>query len=480
MKLFLTKSFTGLSDYENKGVAGRFKFGQNLDVRKDTDSLSCGQALTDDLSPTIEDNPMTSLALFVVNASDGNSYHFCRGGKIYKRSSAGTYTLVYTDADGVITGASEWVNDQGNKFLYWANSTKLKRKQIPGSSDWSDVNATVNGQTYPKTNLTSAVWHTMLQMSGSLYICNANTLGLVGYDDSYTNDALQLIPGNNSKCLMEYNNYAYIGCSRDDNGQRAELFVWDMAQSLNWNAVRKQGASPVNALISAEFPLAQVGPNGNIRLSDVSQYTLPIKSFPGGGQVNPDGVEADDLAYFGSFGNTPDTNTTDFDGQIRTGVYTFGRKKHNADPVTNLEYALDCDEIGYVKYVGTDLLISYYKEGVGYGVKKVDQSTKANGLYQSLDFRAPNSIKEPVWSMVKVVMKSLPAQCYITVRRRINKTGEWKNCNLVDKNTSADTEGTIEAFYLMGDKGRFCEVEIALHSYGDTCPEIFYFETIFE
>ena len=43
--VFEIKSFRGgLSDYEDKGVVGSFKFGSNLDIRKQIDSLSANQA----------------------------------------------------------------------------------------------------------------------------------------------------------------------------------------------------------------------------------------------------------------------------------------------------------------------------------------------------------------------------------------------------------------------------------------------------
>lgn len=472
MKAILINSFTGLSDFDNKGLEGSFKFGQNLDVRKEMDSLSAGQALTDDLAV----GTMTGLALFVVNCSDGNSYHFCRNGKIYKRTSARSYSLVYTDSEGVITGACEWVNNKGNKFLYWSTLTKLHRKAIPGNTSWTDVDATVNGQTYPKTNLTSATWHTMMEMGAGLYICNANTLAFVGYDDSYTNNALELVPGNNAKCLMEYNNYAYIGCSRDDNSQRGYLFAWDMGQSLNWNAKRKQGGSPVNALIDAEYPLAQVGTNGKVRFADVTSYSLPIKSFPGGGSVNPQGVEADDLAYFGSFGNTKDESET-----TRTGIYTFGRLLNNANPVMNLEYLLDADEIGYVQKVGSDLLISYYKSGTGYGIKRVDSGNKATGLYRSIDLKAPISNRETLWTQVRLVMKALPSGSSISVKRRINKTGDWLSCKLASSMSATfDTINGTEAIFLIGDKGKICEIEITLNPVGNDSPEIYQVEVYFE
>src|SRR3990167_1858829 len=217
--LFRIKSFRGgLSDWENTGIAGSFKFASNIDIRKAIDSLSCQQTLTDDLAA----GTMTGLDLFIVNCSDGSSYHFCANGRIYKRTSAGVYSLVYTDSDSVITGAAEWFNNAGNKFLYWTTATKLHRIRVDTAPEepWvASVDATVNGQTYPKTNLTSATWHTMKQINGNLYIANSALVAMVGYDDSYTTSALALIPSNVAKCLMEYGGYAYIGCSRVDNSQ---------------------------------------------------------------------------------------------------------------------------------------------------------------------------------------------------------------------------------------------------------------------
>ena len=53
----------GLSDYEDKGIVGAFKFAANLDVRKLKDTISAGQALLDEgvteesASPSISRSP---------------------------------------------------------------------------------------------------------------------------------------------------------------------------------------------------------------------------------------------------------------------------------------------------------------------------------------------------------------------------------------------------------------------------------------
>jgi hypothetical protein len=46
MPIYEIKHFSGgLSDWEDRGVTGAFKFGKNLDIRKQIDSLTCAQDL---------------------------------------------------------------------------------------------------------------------------------------------------------------------------------------------------------------------------------------------------------------------------------------------------------------------------------------------------------------------------------------------------------------------------------------------------
>ena len=466
--LFKIKSFRGgLSDWSDTGVVGSFKFGSNLDIHRDTDSLTCNQALADDLAT----GTLNGLPLWIVPCSNGNTYFFCEGGRIYKRTSGGVYTLVYTDADGTITGACEWGNDNGDTFLYWATATKLHRMIVAGN--WgNDIDKTVNGQSYPKSNLTSATWHTMKQINGTLLIANASKLAMVAWDDSYTTDALSLTPGNLAKCLMEYSGYAYVGNGRSDSAQNSEMFVWDTAQSLNWNGKNTVPASVINAMINAEYPLMQVGTSGKILLADISKYTMPIVEFPGGGSVNPDGVEVDGgLALFGSYGN----------GTGKTGIYSYGRKKKNADPVLNLEYAFDCGEIGSVKKIGSVVLMAYENTaGTAWGVKKVSTTLKATGTYQSIDLLFPTSDREPVLTKIRIVTAPLPASTSIACYRKMNKTGSFVLCNLEGGGTSFTTTGGQEAWFLVGDKGKITELQLILTPSANLAPEVLECQLYFE
>lgn len=462
---FRIKSFKGgLSDWDDVGVSGSFKFGSNLDIRKNTDSLSCGYSLTDDLS----EGTLDGLIMFIINCSDGNSYHATNTGKIYKRTSLGVYSLVYTDSGGAIKGLFEWGQSNGKTYIYWFTDTKMHSKEIPGASNWSDVDATIGSTTYPKT-INSATWHIAKQINGNMYFLNGNKLGMVGYDSSYTDEALVFTPGNLGKSLIEYKGYAYIGCYKNDSASNAELFVWDAVNSLNWNVKTAVPSDSINALVYAEYPLMQVGIAGQVMLMDITKNSVPLFSFPNGGQVYPDAVEASEgLNYFGVFGN----------GTGNSGVYTYGRKKNNADPVLNLEYQLDCSAIGSVRKVGTDILISY-ANGSAWGVKKVS-TNRATATYQSIDLLFPVSEKDNVLNKIRVVTAPLPSGTSIKCYRRLNKNGSFVQCNTQNGDTSFTTANEQEVYFLSGDKGKICEVELILTPSGTSTPEVYEIDLFFE
>ncbi len=550
---FLIKSFKGgLSDYENKGTEGSFKFGKNLNIRKKIDSLSCNQALKNETPPA---TGFHGLILFIVNASDGNSYGFDNAGYIYKRTVGGIWTQVYDDsAHGAIKGAEEWFDKNGKAYLYWATDTRENRKELPGLSNWTDVNTstdfffvttfsgigvddltqggtyvgtaahvydiqittigtpdkfkwrkdggawsaeilitggaqtitdgltvtfistaghalndiwtiTVSASTWPKTNLTSADWHTHKVAVGVLNIANKDKLAFVGYDNSYTNESLTLIPGNLVKALVERGNLVIVGTGRIDDSEAGSLFAWNTI-SDNWDSKKLIPAKGVNALIDTEFPLAQVGINGGLFLSDM-QNVMPIKSFPNGGRVNPDGVENDQgLALFGVFGN----------GAGYTGIYSFGRKGKNNPVVLNLEYQFDCDEIGSVKKIGSDLIFSY-KVGATYGVKIVDTANKAQAVYDSIDL-VPNTTFQqiPNFSSLVLTTKALPAGCKIEVWYKLNKQGNFIQARMQDDALQFVTTNATEAVFLLGENANIFETEVILIPNGNDTPEIYTIE----
>jgi hypothetical protein len=475
----------GQSDYEDKGISGSFKSGYGLDIRKQKDTLSCQQALKDDLAL----GTMTAAAYFVVPSSDGNTYFFCFDGKIFRRNAAGVYLLVYTDTQeaGRIIGAAEWYSSAGWTYLIWATATRLNIKKLSGPSytqtePWVDVNVADTGS-WPKTNLTNTAWHTMSIANGVLEICNGNLMAIVGYDLSYSNNGLALIPGNAATCVLERGKYGIIGCRKIDGKDETTLFAWD-GIGLSWNDKEIIKFSKINSMIDTEMAIAQIGEEGQLYISDFNS-PMPFRQIRGGGASLPDGITSyKGMALLGIHGNTNSLNSV-----LATGIYSIGRVNKNAPLVLNLEYQLTCDKITSVKVVNTDILIAY-KTGSDHGVKIVDTATKSDGIYQSLDLIAPVGSGSGValgrmleWSRVDLECQPLPAGCKIECWYKIDKatTGGlnndgWIQANIEPGNTGSGLQfqgtGNQNAVFYVGEKGRTFEVMLKLLHSGNLTPEV--------
>lgn len=464
--VFTIKSVRGgLSDWEDKGIRGSFKSGTALSIRRRRDSLYCNQALVDaDGSDVVVD-----LIKYTVPASDGNTYLF-GASKIYKQTSGGTISVVYTDSDGQICGAEEMWQANGKKYLFWATATKLKCKEIPGASNWSDVNASIvvgsDTYTYPKSNLTSQTDHTMKIANGALMICNGNYLAMVGWDGSYTNEALRLLPDMKAKTLIDRNDYVVIGTETFSGRKNAHLFEWE-TNSLNYLRKQKISTNSINALIEGEVMLMQGGTNGQIFFGDFTNR-LPVTSFPSGGRVNPNAIIEDDgIVYFGVYGSTDTT---------KNGIYSYGRNQKNGDFCLNFEYPVTCDEIGALEVIGGVMYVSYKVTGspTTYYWFKVDVSNKQTAIYESLDLIAPigQPDQETTWNTVDIFMSALPADTSIGVKYRVNKDAAWITAMLDGDTELLEVEDAIKASFIVGAVGDVIEVQITITPDGNTSPEV--------
>lgn len=519
MPAYEIKSFRGgPSDYEDKGIQGSFKMASNFDIRRDVDSLYCQQALVDEgllagsaspsasvspsssvsrsPSPSISSSPsatpspsasaspsssvslspsttpsssissspspsseLTSvfrdLILFFVECSDGYLRGFGNTGYIYRRDADGYWNVEYKDENGGITGANEWFPLR-DSYLYWVAGGVMKRKPLPGQSDWNDVEVV-------DENLNTADWHTMREAGGALVICNGPWLAMVGYDASFANEALDLIPGNIAKTIVERSGRSIIGTVRASDPTKG-----------------------VNGAIDAEIPLAQVGTDGELFYADMNS-SMPITRFPGGGKVNPGGVanEVEQVNFFEweqtalswidkqSVGNMALFGVFDADTG-RGGIYKFGRKKKNHPLVLNLDHLLDVDEIGaVVNYLDTTLVS--YQDGSDFGVKAVDPDTKAVGTYESLDFKSP--VKKPIditlWKMIEIFCSPLPTGSKIEAYYKLNKSGDWIQATMAGGATEFDKTGETKAVFNIADKAKIIEFKLVVTPVGNESPEIY-------
>lgn len=402
------------------------------------------------------------LIRFFVKATDGFTYGFGSTGYIYRRDDGGGWITVYKDPDGEIKGASEWYNRAGETYLYWATNTKLHRKRLPGLANWNDVDQGGTG-VWPKTNLNGVEWHTMRECGGALVIANGPYLAMVGYDESYTNEALDLIPGNIAKTIVERNGRTIVGTSRQSDPSKS-----------------------INAAIDCEVPLAQVGEEGQIYFANMTD-SIPVKQFPGGGKCNPGGVcnsiqpisffeweqtalswidkqEVGNLALFGVYNADAGYG----------GVYSYGRTDKNKPFVLNLDYQLDVTEIGAIIVLDGLLLISY-RDGTDFGVKAVDQNNKAIATYEGLDFKAPSKlpVKITEWKYAELLLDPLPSGTSVEFYYRMYKTGAYVRARTLDGETSFTKAGGKKALFSIEAEGEIFEHKIILNPSFNVSPEIY-------
>jgi hypothetical protein len=529
MAIYEINSFSGISDYADRGITGSFKMGRNLDVRKIDDTLSCGQALVDEglnssaspsassspsssvsrspspsvsLSPSETPSPSASaspssssslspsptpsssissspspsgglttvfadLIKWFVKGSDGYVYGFGNTGYIYRRDDDGFWIVVYKDPGGEITGAAEFPNDSNETYLYWVTGTSLHRKKVPGRSDWNDVD---EGDDWPKTNLNSADYHTMVVAAGQLHIANRSWLALVGLDESFTNESLNLIPGNYVKTLVERGGRVNIGTFRNSDPNKG-----------------------INAAIDCEIPMAQVGDEGELYYANMVD-SVPIKQFPGGGKCNPGGVtnQTDQVNFFEwestalswidkqSVGNMSmwgvHSATTNYNG-----VYSYGRKNKNHPFTMNMDYWLEVDEIGAIANKDGIDLISY-QEGTDFGVKATDTTAKAVGYYEGLELKAKtDKVVADItgWRVAEIYCEPLPDGSKIEFQYKLDKSGDWITAYMANGSSDFDEALETKAIFNIAEKGDIFEPRIVITPTGNTSPEIhrcrFYF-----
>lgn len=349
-------------------------------------------------------------------------------------------------------------------YLEWATRTELHRKEVPGNTSWNDVDApgTVQGDTFPKTNLDDADYHTMAQVDGGVMICNGSKLALSAYDDSYTNEALDLIPGNIAKAIIERGGHSVIGTYKPFAPLKG-----------------------VNGMIDTEIPISQVGDDGDIYYADFNS-SIATKRFPGGGHVNPGGMtnqvaqvnifdwQQEALSWIDkqSIGNMAIMGVFDADSGMG-GLYTFGRKYKNQPLTLNLEYQFDADEIGAVVSFNGTTIFSYELDGE-FGVYSVDPDTKATGIYEGIDLKAPikKTLELTKWDTVELKMSALPAGCSVQFWYRCENNGDFIQAKTVSGEASYSTTGGKKASFRIGAEGDIFEPRVVLVPSGNNTPEI--------
>lgn len=447
----------GIVEEGRRGPRGSSKFVQGLDIRSGENTLKCQQALKKDSGSVV-----TDLVLEIVPATDGNVYAFGDTGKIYRKTS-GTWTLVYTDPDGKITGATEF-KSTSNTWLLYATQTKLKKILLSTAGGAWGTPTTVGSFINGNDN-----FHQMRNAIGVVLINDGDVQALYDYEDAFNNAALRMPTGTVGRSIWDRKNRVYIG-DRNDVLKSGTLIEWDRLAD-SWLDKESAKGWGINAIEDFEGgALCQVGNNGTLRYFNLNTITS-FKRIPYTGEAYPGGITThNELIHIGMFGGT------------RDGVYAIGRLDKNDPLAISLEYVPSHGKktgctIGAVQSTGDDLLVSW-KDGTTYGIDNIDTANKAEGIYESLRNTMSRAQVDKLVEWIKLNIKEMPDGCSVEVKWRSSGDSytTWKSAELADGDTATgvdeeDADGS-KIVFKAGAQGEEYEVQVLLHPSGNTTPEI--------
>lgn len=452
----------GISDENDRGIAGSFKHGYGVDIRSRDNTISCNQAMLD-ITPA----GMNDLVRWWVNASDGSVYAFGSAGSIWARSGDGTWTFAYNDENGEIRGAAEWGNGI-DQYLYWATATSLARKKINSEAlVWTDAT-----QDY-KTTLDDVPYHTMrVSANGILAIANAEELASIDIDGNFEVDVLNLSPGNLIKALEDRDDYVIAGTYRDDQSEDGHIFSW-VVTALSYVQKKRIPVKGVNAMLYTEYPIIQGGTDGELFFSDFTD-AIPLVRGGGGGQVNPGGVTIyNDIAHFGFY-----------DGDY-PGIWSYGRKRKTHPFALNYDYRLSptvagstVTEIGGITTVNGVMFASWAttdESTVEYGIDELSTTTKATAVYEGLEFNNGEPHLERTYQLVKLLTKPMPSGTSVSAKFKLDYDDTWRYAVMGNGSTThAVSEGhnSTIAEFMIEDTGVPFEVGVEANPYGNDTIDV--------
>jgi len=437
----------GLSETIYRGIEGSFYRSVGTDIWSKNGVIQASQKPTKDSGTTI-----TALCKYAIVASDGNTYwagNDGNDGKIWKRTSAGSWSLVYTSTSDKIYGFVEH-----NGYFYWATASSLY-KVATNSADWATDKVKVGD--FPN----GTTPHPMKVHLTELYIGDGKDV-VVASDP--TSSVLDLHPDFTIQALESAGIDLLIG-AKVSNTNRAGIFRWN-CNDPSWNFEDYINEDGINAMIVDNFTndvIVSAGSQGNIYSYD--GYSLRFRrKIPGDYSPSAKSI-VNSMANFGDKILIGVSNSTG--NPCLQGVYVYRNESY---PRINLDYVISQNktsdiEIGAILVQGQDIFFAW-KDGTTYGVDKVDWNTKYSGAYFETMLLEPDVYQEKLFQEFRISTEDIPTSCSIAVSYK--KDGDTSYTAV---NGSPITSGT---FNTLNDaiESRGIQLKFVLTTSGNNSPAV--------
>ena len=390
----------GLADSSVLGPRNSFAEGVGVDIHSKPGIVTVKQRLKKDSGTTI-----TELCRYAVKASDGNSYWFSSSsGKVWRRTSAGTWSLLFTNANGFCVGAGEF-----DDYVYYASSGKLGRYgPLSGTPSNTDSWAT----------LSDCIYHPMVVQGVYLVIGNARTFATVSDAEVFTSAGTpditfaSLPRVQRIRTLSKFGGDVLAGTFTTDDHTRAMLIRWDTVAPTFLADPPDIPETLIQAVISKGFfAYVMAGEFGQVYYYDGLNCT-PFKKIQGTytktgySKINPAAVG--DFEGYSMFGVSQGGGNPALEG-----IYSLGHKDKNYPVALTLDYLISTKkssdiEIGCLLMIGKDIFASW-KDGSSYGVDVIDWDNKFDEAYFKTLVILGNRSKSKVFKNYVVSYKAKPS-----------------------------------------------------------------------
>lgn len=426
----------GLSDSKWSGIKNSVAACVGLDLHSTPGLIKVHQKLTKNSGATVD-----AFCRVAVSASNGYTFWFSyTTGKIFARSSAGTWTLAYTTSAGA--GASGCLGAiEYNGFIYWATQSRLHRIAIANADDsWASVSLD-----WATLTVTDSGFHPMAIQNATLFIGDGYQVSSVNSSGTFTATALDIKTPHRIKDLIAYELDLLIGTLVATTVNKAEVLRWDTV-SPSWTSSDPIEEVGINSFIRDDnYVYAQAGRAGNLYFYDGEQLQ-PFKRIPGSfsnvkyGEVYPGSVgNFKGIPIFG-FSNSPESgNSTG--NPADQGVYSFGSYSRDYPKVMDLSFVISEAvvagiEIGAILVVDFDVFVAW-KNGSSFGVDKIDYTAKyASAYFETMMLFQDKRDLVNTLTKVYSLYETLPSGTSLTFSYKINHGSYVAMTSVTDSNNN--------------------------------------------
>jgi hypothetical protein len=458
----------GLADSNYQGAANSYAESVGLDIHSAPGLIKVNQKLTKNSGTTV-----TEFCKWAVSCSNGETYWFSAdSGKIWGRTSAGTWALRYTTSaaagESKCLGAMEF-----NGYIYWATQSRLHRIDTTSAltADWTGVAA--NWATFTNTD---ASYHPMWEVNLSLYIGDKNYVAAVLTDVTQTGafsaNVLDLPANDRITALNSLATDLLIGTTRASSVNECKFYRWN-TWSPSWFSEDWVPEVAINAFIPIDNGvLVSAGTKGNLYVYNGSTLE-PVKTIKG----DYDGSTNKNIVYANSvlnFHGLPLFGVSNVSGNPSLeGIYSFGSHNRNYKPVLNLEYISSQNVTSAIEYGAMagngDTFLVAWKDSTGtpaYGVDLLDVSNKYSGAYLITRVLMPDRDNLTSVGHVNVGYKQIPTNTAISISKYVNHGSVTSITSAVDAKTH-----TQKALVDVGDATTL-QIKVSMTASSNTAPEI--------